>query len=405
MEVKPIITKFLTNVAGAMHKGTMKALAVCIESAMNGNSLTVTSIGRGIGGDAYEKHGIKRCDRLCSNRSLINGMTGIYGKICKQWVSSSSRPVILVDWSDLDDCKNAFLISATLVCDGRPITLYSQTHPLGTKEKPGVHQHFLETLKTLLPENCHPIIVADAGFQVPWHELVLSLDWDYVGRVRKPNCCKLNDDDGDTAWLHADEVFKKATSTAKCYKGLLTISNAFETTFILYKGPAKGRHKKTTEGKRCQSKHSEQHAKSGKEPWVLVTSLPLNSTLAKRAVKIYKSRMQIEESYRDIKSSRFGLGFENSKSYTIKRIAVLILIGVLASLMLIMIGAAAEQADYAKHFQANTIKDRRVLSFHFLGLRMITQTRLVLTREHFVMGIQYMKSQIAEAEYGLKKFS
>jgi hypothetical protein len=125
----------------------------------------------------------------------------------------------------------------------------------------------------------------------------------------------------DTVWLHADEVFKKATSTAKCYKGLLTVSNEFETTFILYKRPAKGRHKKTTEGKRCQSKHSEQHAKSGKEPWVLATSLPQTSTLANRAVKIYQSRMQIEESDRDIKSSRFGLGFNESKSDTISRIA------------------------------------------------------------------------------------
>jgi hypothetical protein len=103
----------------------------------------------------------------------------------------------------------------------------------------------------LLPDNCHPIIVADAGFQVPWHELVLSLGWNYVGRVRKLNDCKLNDDDGDTPWLHPDEVFKKSTSTAKCYKGLLTVSNEFETTLILYQGPAKGRHKETTEGKRC----------------------------------------------------------------------------------------------------------------------------------------------------------
>ena len=99
----------------------------------------------------------------------------------------------------LDNCKNAFLISATLVCDGRPITLYSQTHPLEAKEKLDVHHHFLETLKALLPENCHPIIVADAGFQVPWHELVLSLGWDYVGRVRKPTYCRLNYDDGDRA--------------------------------------------------------------------------------------------------------------------------------------------------------------------------------------------------------------
>jgi hypothetical protein len=216
-----------------------------VESALNQNALTVTSIGRGIAGDAYEKHSIKRCDRLLSNEHLYRETTNIYGRICKQWVSNSSRPVILVDWSYLDDCSNAFLISAMLVCDGRPITLYSQTHPLATKEQPDTHQHFLETFKKLLPDNCHPIIIADAGFKVPWHELVLSLGWDYVGRVRQSNYVKLEGEDNFQA---LGEVFKKATGTAKFYKGHLTVSNHFETTFVLYRDSPKGRHKFTAEG-------------------------------------------------------------------------------------------------------------------------------------------------------------
>ena len=45
MKVKPSVTRFLTNVAGLMHKGHDGALAACIESAMNDNSQTVTRIG------------------------------------------------------------------------------------------------------------------------------------------------------------------------------------------------------------------------------------------------------------------------------------------------------------------------------------------------------------------------
>lgn len=351
-----------------MHKIRRLALVECVSSVVHGNSLTVTGMGRGLDSKTYEKHCIKRSDRLCSNFHLFREKTAIYDTICKLSIPERSRPVILVDWSDLDDCKNAFLISATLVCDGRSISLYSETHPLPTKEKPLVHQCFLKKLKELLPNNCHPIIVADAGFNVPWHKLVLSLGWDYVGRVRKPNYCKLEGEN----WEHLDDIFKKATKTAKCYKGQLTKSNQFDTTFVLYKGTSKGRHKLTAEGKRCSSSHSEQHARSGKEPWVLATSLSLNSGLAKRVVKIYKSRMQIEEGYRDMKSKLFGLGFNESKSYKIDRIAILMLIAILAALLLIMIGVAAEQAGFAKYFQANTIKDRRVLSLHYLGLRIIT---------------------------------
>jgi hypothetical protein len=43
--------------------------------------------------------------------------------------------------------------------------------------------------------------------------------------------------------------------------------------------------------------------------------------------------MQIEEEFRDIKSSLFGLGFEHHKSRCVHRIAVLILIATLASIL------------------------------------------------------------------------
>ena len=401
MKVKPIITKFLANIIAPMHKSRSEVLAVAIESAMNGNSLTVTALGRGVKGDTSEKNGIKRIDRLCSNSHLFRERNSIYKSICKQWVPATSRPVILVDWSDLDDYKNAFLISATLVVDGRPITLYLEVHPLERKENHETHKRFLEKLKGLLPENCHPIIVADAGFKVPWHEMVLFLGWDYVGRVRKPNLCRI---DGKT-WQPVDEIFKTATSTAKCFTGELTKSNGFETTFVLYKKPSKGRHKLTADGKQCTSKRSKQHAASGREPWLLATSLPVTSTLAHKIVNIYSSRMQIELGYRDMKSKLYGLGFNESESYKIRRIAILVLIGVLAAIVLILIGAATEQAGYARHFQANTIRDRRVVSLHFLGLRMTASNFLTLTRNDYVAGVRYIMQMIAQADNGFNNFT
>ncbi len=78
-------------------------------------------------------------------------------------------------------------------------------------------------------------MVSDAGFKVPWFKLVLSLGWDYVGRSRKPNYFSLNGDN----WQSIDVLFKKATSTAKHFKGILTKSNQFNTTFVLYRKKAK----------------------------------------------------------------------------------------------------------------------------------------------------------------------
>ena len=394
MKVISILNDFLTKEIPSMHKIRKQALLACVHSVVRDNELTVTAMGRGIDSNAREKHAIKRSDRLCSNINLYREKNHIYAAMCKHWIPATARPVILIDWSDLDECKNAFLISATLAYDGRPITLYQEVHGINTKEKPTTHKTFMETLKSLLPKDCRPIIVTDAGFKVPWFKLVLSLGWDYVGRSRKPNFFSLNGEN----WQSINVLFKKATSTAKCFKGLLTKYKQYETTFVLYKNKAKGRQKLNKQGKRAQSKKSNHHAESGKEPWLLVTSLAVTSKLAKRVVEIYKKRMEIEEGYRDMKSEHYGLGFNASLSYKVPRIAILMLIAALAAILLLIIGTAAEQAGLARHYQANTVKHRRVLSLHFLGRRVVKNSRFNLTVEDIQKAILHMQTIILTAD-------
>jgi hypothetical protein len=69
MKVKNIVNDFLIN-SSPMHKMRRLALVECINSIVNGNSLTVTIMGRGIESKTFEKHSIKRSDRLCSNDHL-----------------------------------------------------------------------------------------------------------------------------------------------------------------------------------------------------------------------------------------------------------------------------------------------------------------------------------------------
>ena len=53
-----------------MHKIRRLSLFAAIESTINGGSLSVTGLGRNIDNRAYEKHRIKRVDRLCGNVHL-----------------------------------------------------------------------------------------------------------------------------------------------------------------------------------------------------------------------------------------------------------------------------------------------------------------------------------------------
>jgi len=55
-------------------------------------------------------------------------------------------------------------------------------------------------------------------------------------------------------------------------------------------------------------------AKAQKEPWLLAVSPQLAALSAQAIVTIYAGRMQIEQTFRDIKNPRWGLGLSASQT-------------------------------------------------------------------------------------------
>jgi hypothetical protein len=165
---------------------------------------------------------------------------------------------------------------------------------------------------------------------------------------------------------------------------------------VLFKGKKKGRHSLTRHNIPRQSKCSKVHARGATDPWLIATSLPRTKYLGKKLVAIYRMRMQIEEEFRDIKSSLFGLGFEHHKSRCVQRIAVLILIATLASILANIIGLAMFMTGLHLRYQANTVKKRRVLSFHYLGLRGYVDKRFILLCEHYEAAVLNLRTMIAD---------
>ena len=190
MKVTSIVNKLVTDVTPSMHKTRRQCLQAMVSSLISGASLSVTSLGRHIQSQTTEKHQIKRSTRLCSNAHLHAEQLAIYSRVCQRLVGTQHHPIILVDWSDLDPRKQHFLLRAAIAVDGRSLTLLEEVYPLSQKEKPTVHKAFMTRLKTLLPVECRPIVVTDAGFRGPWFKMIDSLGWDYVGRVRNRTYCK-----------------------------------------------------------------------------------------------------------------------------------------------------------------------------------------------------------------------
>ena len=88
-------------------------------------------------------------------------------------------------------------------------------------------------------------------------------------------------------------------------------------------------------------------------------------------VAVYAQRMQIEESFRDLKSERFGLGFSSSRSTQKARLGVLLLVACLASFVLRLIGEAGKAKQLAFQFQSNTRRSRPVISVITLALQLV----------------------------------
>ena len=212
MNALSIVNNVVSLVSYKMHKARRDAVTACVKSLLNGSAATVTSIGRGINTKAFEKHRIKRADRLLSNPHLLRETPFIYASIGQLFCGNTSRPVISIDWSDLDDRKAHFLLRAAISLKGRPITLYQEVHCNKTKDKPATHKTFLKTLHAILPSHCRPIIVTDAGYKSPWFREVRALGWDIVGRTRKPHFYSL--DRGNT-WQCIRHLYAQATCRPK----------------------------------------------------------------------------------------------------------------------------------------------------------------------------------------------
>lgn len=379
MQAKQVCHKLIQNTCSDMHQTRRASLEANVVAGLIGQRLTVTDIGRSIQSHTSHKHNIKRADRLLSNRHLHHETHKLYRSLSHQIIGTQTRPVILVDWSDMDDHKQHFLLRASIALKGRSLTLYEEVHTIDSKEKLKTHEQFLFQLKQILPVHCCPILVTDAGFRTTWFKLVESLSWDWVGRVRNRHYLRWTT---GGRWFDAKRCYQWASASPKYLgEGVLTVRNQIDCQLVVYKGKPKGRKHVNRFGAPAENHYSRKKAAGQREPWLLATSLPVSSKLAKQVVKLYRQRMQIEESFRDIKSHRFGLSLNYHRTTSAARLQVLLLIAHLALIVIWLLGQATILKQQHYQFQANSIKHKAVLSVIFIGMQMVSHSRIQLCCE------------------------
>ena len=86
--------------------------------------------------------------------------------------------------------------------------------------------------------------------------------------------------------------------------------------------------------------------------------------------------MQIEESFRDIKSHQFGLAGRYVRTHCVNRWGVKMLLAAIVQITYWVIGVIAHSQNKQKYFQANTVKDKKIFSYFTLGRLMIEHNQL-----------------------------
>ncbi len=149
--------------------------------------------------------------------------------------------------------------------------------------------------------------------------------------------------------------------------GSLAKANPIACHFYLFRGTKKHRVRKNLRGRKIQSSVSLKHEKREREPWVVVSSLPVESYTPKQIISLYKKRMQIEEAFRDLKNTRNGFSLRHCRSFDAQRLNIALLIAAIAMLLLWIVGIMAKQQNQHVNFQANTVRRHAVLSIFTIG--------------------------------------
>lgn len=327
MHASRMLLRTLAPVLAPMHASRRKVLLQALEALIQGRRLTMTDLSRSWPGATFSHAPLKAVDRLLSNAHVQQAIMPL-SQAMARWLLSVSRPVLVVDWVDLHRDGRWCALRAGMPTQGRTVTVYERIYPIKQINTPQAQRDFLVRLAQVIPADVRPTLVTDAGFRSDWFRAVVSHGWDYVGRVR--NNVKAREAE-EYPWFSCSDLHERATGRAEDLGQYQIVKGQpWCCRLMRIRRKRRGRSQLTRAGKPQCGTDALRHGKSAREPWLLATSLASLQFNAAAIATMYGKRMQIEESFRDLKSHRYGMGFEDSQTRGSERLSVLFLLNMLA---------------------------------------------------------------------------
>lgn len=358
MRAIQILRRLCATCREEVHVARYEAVMATVEALLRSQKLSVTAMGREASPKSQPRHGIKRVDRLVGNPRMHREIDTWYRALALSLTRGLRRVVVLIDWTQLSN--DAWALVATISFKGRSFPVLSRAY---SKKRVGnrvVQAAFVRQLRCMLPENCRPVLVADAGFRSTFFDACKSARVDYVIRLRNARGTIKKSSRIDGERIPFAKLFAQAKKEAICLGAAKPYAGSRHSVWgeRIVLGP------KPPKGNKWQHYADDYERRRGCEPFLLVTSL--QNEHAASIVAIYEKRMQIEETFRDTKNPRFGWALSHSNTKSTRRFDVLLLLGALATFVVMLVGAVAQCRGYEPTLRASSTKNR-VLSIFTLG--------------------------------------
>jgi hypothetical protein len=347
-----------------IHVTRLQAVMDVATGLQRGQKFSISAMGRYLQSDSKLKHRIKKVDRLLGNEHLYTELNSIYAGLSQyvfKYIAQDKFSPIVIDLCFLKDNHDVQMLSAEVATQGRTIPLYRDVFAIN--ELKGREREFLSGLAKCIPVGRDVLIIMDAGFGDSWLATIEENDWYWLIRARKGKYLKLSDND---EWQEAGDLFDKAALRAKSYDHAYITKKQPRPCRVIMKKDLIGKRKKPLKLPRNYHSANNDYSRTAREPWILATNLPKTYDTTK-VINAYKKRMQIEESFRDIKNSRYGLGSRHIQTRCAYRWGVCMLLAAIVQIMLWIIGVIGHSQGFQKEFQSNTVKDKKVFSYFYLG--------------------------------------
>ena len=366
MRATGVLQKCLGDSLDAIHAQRTRVLMRAVEATIAGRRLTLIDLARAWPDAQRIRAPLKALDRLLGNRHLHAEREHVHAAMVR-WLVRSEQPVIIVDWSDLKADRSWHLLRAAIPVGGWTLTVLDMVFPAGQQGSPKAERQFLHRLAAVLPDHVTPILVTDAGFRGPWFRAVEAMGWHWLGRLRNRTQLKPADaPDTLEQWVPCKAMYEQYMGKTRDF-GLMDVtrSRPFPARVVLHGKSPKGRKDRNRQGVPARNSNSRKSAAREREPWILIASPGLKLSM-RQVVTLYTRRMQIELAFRDLKSHRYGQGFEDSLTRKGARIEVLLLLSTLAAFATWLVGMACEASGIAAWLMPFRSK-RRLYSVMRLG--------------------------------------